>query len=564
MNYNEENDNKSKNIPWYLSIWFIIVLFIVSFSFTFGIPAIILAIVRYAKYKENRVGSGILMGVTIAIPMLLIALAFLTVILVGTTEDGKYEEVQEEVQEEPEKEAVQEEPKETQEQAAAIANQEKKNSEEQTENKKQEYIFPDSNIRFLSEEEVKKLDADKLRIARNEIFARHGYIFQDKELQQYFGKMPWYSGIVPSEQFDMEAELNEYEKGNIELISKLEEGAGDEKKQDMKDQTSANAENAPYLSNEYLQYYIEKNNMQVNVFPESKDVGNFMDNYKGEAVSVEEETGLFKEPYYAMTRKETGLLYVGQMKDNKPDGIGALLKPVSLSIGENDDGELVANIYEYSGWLDDEDIYFVRIYMGNFKEGRPEGYGIEFSTPGDDDYFVRTINLNNYQNEEFQVAIFEMANPRRYEGGFKSGKYSGEGTEYGYMETYSYGVGSQDENMEEFEDEEYAELLGEEEYRKMQEILSGSNKDITIISGTYENGELNGMAKVYELEYLSYDGDMKNGEKNGKGIKYFSCSEQIQYEGEWAYGKYNGTGTLYNEDGSVSYSGKWDYHDYAH
>ena len=98
----------------------------------------------------------------------------------------------------------------------------------------------------------------------------------------------------------------------------------------------------------------------------------------------------------------------------------------------------------------------------------------------------------------------------------------------------------------------------------MQEILSGSNKDITIISGTYENGELNGMAKVYELEYLSYDGEMKNGEKNGKGIKYFSCSEQIQYEGEWAYGKYNGTGTLYNEDGSVSYSGKWDYHDYAH
>ena len=33
---------------------------------------------------------------------------------------------------------------------------------------------------------------DKLRILRNEIMARHGYRFQAKDLQEYFGKQSWY------------------------------------------------------------------------------------------------------------------------------------------------------------------------------------------------------------------------------------------------------------------------------------------------------------------------------------------------------------------------------------
>ena len=33
---------------------------------------------------------------------------------------------------------------------------------------------------------------DKLRILRNEIMARHGYRFQSKDLQEYFGNQSWY------------------------------------------------------------------------------------------------------------------------------------------------------------------------------------------------------------------------------------------------------------------------------------------------------------------------------------------------------------------------------------
>ena len=43
-----------------------------------------------------------------------------------------------------------------------------------------QYIFPDSNSRYLSEEEVRGVETDRLFIGRNEIFARHGYIFQDE------------------------------------------------------------------------------------------------------------------------------------------------------------------------------------------------------------------------------------------------------------------------------------------------------------------------------------------------------------------------------------------------
>lgn len=86
-----------------------------------------------------------------------------------------------------------------------------------------QYIFPDSNSRYLSEEEVRGVEADRLFIGRNEIFARHGYIFQDEGLQQHFNSMPWYSGTVTAEQFNADAVFNDFEKKNAELIKQIED-----------------------------------------------------------------------------------------------------------------------------------------------------------------------------------------------------------------------------------------------------------------------------------------------------------------------------------------------------
>lgn len=86
----------------------------------------------------------------------------------------------------------------------------------------QEYIFPDSDKKYLSEDEVRSVDASQLSLGRNEIFARHGYIFEDDSINQYFAGKSWYQGTVPADQFDMEAVFNDFEKKNVELIKKVE------------------------------------------------------------------------------------------------------------------------------------------------------------------------------------------------------------------------------------------------------------------------------------------------------------------------------------------------------
>lgn len=88
---------------------------------------------------------------------------------------------------------------------------------------RKEFVFPDSNTRYLSEDEVRSVEADKLAIGRNEIFARHGYKFKEKPFKKHFKKMSWYKGTVDAGQFDADAVFNDFEKKNVELIKKVED-----------------------------------------------------------------------------------------------------------------------------------------------------------------------------------------------------------------------------------------------------------------------------------------------------------------------------------------------------
>lgn len=85
------------------------------------------------------------------------------------------------------------------------------------------YIFPDSDKKYLSEDEVRSITVEEMAVGRNEIFARHGYIFQDEGLRAYFESMPWYEGRVPSEGFQADAVFNDFEKKNVELIKRVED-----------------------------------------------------------------------------------------------------------------------------------------------------------------------------------------------------------------------------------------------------------------------------------------------------------------------------------------------------
>jgi len=84
------------------------------------------------------------------------------------------------------------------------------------------YLLPDSASRYLTEDDLAALDPDMLRFARNEIFARHGRLFSDKELQDYFNKQSWYSGYIQPANFDSSV-LNDFERYNAAFIGKYEE-----------------------------------------------------------------------------------------------------------------------------------------------------------------------------------------------------------------------------------------------------------------------------------------------------------------------------------------------------
>lgn len=94
-------------------------------------------------------------------------------------------------------------------------------SEEEENEDWREFVFPESDTRVLKAEEIKQYDSDILRIARNEIYARHGRRFNDSILQGYFDSLSWYKGTIAPEDFD-EGVLNSIEKKNLKKIEKYE------------------------------------------------------------------------------------------------------------------------------------------------------------------------------------------------------------------------------------------------------------------------------------------------------------------------------------------------------
>lgn len=69
------------------------------------------------------------------------------------------------------------------------------------------------------------LDSYGLKITRNEIFARHGRMFNAQELQEYFKRQQWYVPQIAANDFDTSC-LNEVEKYNVNIISVYEEQLG--------------------------------------------------------------------------------------------------------------------------------------------------------------------------------------------------------------------------------------------------------------------------------------------------------------------------------------------------
>ena len=86
------------------------------------------------------------------------------------------------------------------------------------------YVLADSSRRVYPDSELRKMSDYSLYIARNEIPARHGYIFSDSELEGYFKSKDWYRGTLTGDEFrSIAGILNEKEEANVAAMLAIEE-----------------------------------------------------------------------------------------------------------------------------------------------------------------------------------------------------------------------------------------------------------------------------------------------------------------------------------------------------
>ena len=82
------------------------------------------------------------------------------------------------------------------------------------------FIIADSSTRRISRSELYNRTEHEVCMARNEIYARNGYLFDDSKYGDYYSCFSWYHGVTKS------PELTELEKDNLKVIQEYEKDHG--------------------------------------------------------------------------------------------------------------------------------------------------------------------------------------------------------------------------------------------------------------------------------------------------------------------------------------------------
>lgn len=80
---------------------------------------------------------------------------------------------------------------------------------------------PEGSLRYLTRDDLNGKSRHTLRVMRNEIFMRHGYIFSSPDLLQYAYKFDCYKPLYN----DVSSLLSLVEKANIQFIKQFEDGS---------------------------------------------------------------------------------------------------------------------------------------------------------------------------------------------------------------------------------------------------------------------------------------------------------------------------------------------------
>ena len=88
-------------------------------------------------------------------------------------------------------------------------------------------MLDDSSSYYYSYDELSSMSSYDLYIARNEIYARHGRMFNRSDLQDYFNSQEWYDPVYSPSEFDsMASPLNDCEIQNAKLMKQVEADKG--------------------------------------------------------------------------------------------------------------------------------------------------------------------------------------------------------------------------------------------------------------------------------------------------------------------------------------------------
>lgn len=98
---------------------------------------------------------------------------------------------------------------------------------ETAEQEDSDYILPMSSQRELTEDDLADIkdDAWMLKLARNEIFARYGRMFDNEDIQEYFDSKDWYEPKYAPKEFDKKCDslVSRMELDNADFIKVYED-----------------------------------------------------------------------------------------------------------------------------------------------------------------------------------------------------------------------------------------------------------------------------------------------------------------------------------------------------
>ena len=200
--------------------------------------------------------------------------------------------------------------------------------------------------------------------------------------------------------------------------------------------------------------------------------------------------------------------YYGGMKDNKPNGNGALFA------------------YSARNGLSLE-------YVGKFKDGKIDGKGISFTYDG---------------------LVHYLAHAGNYEKNMATGKMTT------YYDNDCQAVGNF--FLYKFWDyiDEMSEKWSEDELARQIDLLFPQKRVLKLIVtvNLYESPSTTvDFNQRVLIPHIKYEGEMKKGSIEGKG-KLYASNGWLAYDGEWKKDKYNGKGILYNQDGTIRKKGTFD------